>query len=135
MKFNAWKNNLLGSSEMKGPGGFEDATLVYSKRFIEAQDPDREPIPNVPNPHLITPFWLPNVLETYPFFHTFHRPRMSIICLLISKNEKPERFRIWRFRGYRKSSLRLNAVEKEGPKPEKVGGRYPQFAQNEGTRN
>ena len=79
-------------------GGFEDATLVYSKRFIEAQDPDREPIPNVPNPHLITPFWLPNVLETYPFFHTFHRPRMSIICLLISKNEKPERFRIWRFR-------------------------------------
>ena len=71
LKFKDWKNILLGSSEMKGPGDFEDAALVCSKRFTEAQDPDREPIPNVPNPHLITPFWLPNVLETCPFFRTF----------------------------------------------------------------
>ena len=56
---------------MKGPGDFEDTTLVFSKRFIDAQDPDIEPIPNILNHHLITPFWLSNAIETCPFFRTF----------------------------------------------------------------
>ena len=41
---------------MKGPGDFEDTTLVFSKCFIEGEDPDIEPIPNILNHHLITPF-------------------------------------------------------------------------------
>ena len=56
---------------MKGPGDLEDTTLVFSKCFIEAEDPDIEPIPNIPNHHLITPFWLSNAIETCPFFRTF----------------------------------------------------------------
>jgi len=57
---------------------------------------------------------------------------MANIFFSISKTEKAPRFGIWVFWGYRKSTLRLSHVIKEEPKPEKVGGGLPQFAQNEG---